>query len=150
MGWVHTGLTNGQPYYYRVQALKGGADLEPGHWADAGDLSRVKVVYAGCCLTGRKMVFADAVLEAGAKFFIGHQVVTAGRAENLIDAFWSRWLNSGAILRNLISIYNDVLRTSVHYRRSRPVIYYRDKATNETRFWRYGVALPDPANIKLE
>lgn len=145
----HTGLTNGRTYYYRVRARKGGGDLTLDCWGTAGNLSRIKIMYAGCCLTGRKTVFADAALAAGVKFFIGHQVVTADASENLINAFWQRWLGNGAILRNVIHIYNQLTQSNASYRRTRPVIYYRDTA-NQTQFWRPGETPPDPANIKLE
>ena len=142
----HTGRTNGTAYRYRVRAIKPSGDLVPSNWSGMG-LSRVKVVYAGCCLSGRKTVLADAILGAGAKFFIGHQVVTGGIAEGLINRFWDRWLRRGAILRNLINIYDEVLRLNAAYRRTRPVIYYRN-AANQTQFWRFGMAMP--TDIKVD
>ena len=119
----------------------------PGNWGGMGDLSKVKVVYAGCCLSGRKTVYADAVLGAGANFFIGHQVVTGGASEGLINRFWDRWVRRGAILRNLINIYDEVLRLNASYRRTRPVIYYKN-AANQTQFWRFGMAMP--TDIKVD
>ena len=106
-------------------------------------------MYAGCCLTGRKTVFAEAALRVGVKFFIGHQVVTAGVAEQLINRFWRDWLNRGAILRNVIHVYNRAVRSNPGpYRRTRPVIYYRDTSGN-TRYWRPTMSVPDPSNIML-
>lgn len=105
-------------------------------------------MYAGCCLAGRKKVLAEAALSAGIKIFIGHQVVTATVAERLIDRFWDRWLQRGAIVRNVIHIYNEVVQTNPQFRRTRPVIYYRNRA-NQTQFWRPGMTPPDPASIKL-
>ena len=143
----HTGRSNGTQYYYRVRAIKPAGYLTPSQWSGMGDLSHVKVVYAECCLTGRKTVFADAVLAAGAKFFIGHQVVSNGNVASLASRFWQRWLDRGAILRNLINIYNEVLRTSQSFRRTRPVVYFRNNA-GETQFWRYGEDLP--TDIKVD
>jgi len=147
----HTGLTNDHTYFYLVQAQKERrTDLTPERWTNnVGDLSNVKVIYAGCCLTGRKTVFADAVLGSGVKFFIGHQVVTAGVAERLVNQFFRRWLDRGAILRNLIDVYNDLVSAAPGYARTRPIIYYRN-AANETRNWHPGETPPDAADIKLD
>lgn len=142
-------LTNGQKYYYRVQARRPTTYLVTETWGGVGDLSRVKILYAMCCLTGRKKTFADAVLDRGVKYFIAHQVVIASRAGTLIRTFWSQWLGRGAILRNLINIYNDVVQSNGSYRAVKPMIYYRD-AANQTRFWRPGVTPPPPSDIKLD
>ncbi len=143
-----TGLINGQQYFYRVRARRFGGNLSPDA-IGATNLNQAKIVYAGCCLTGRKIVFAENVLNAGAKYFIGHQVVTAGNAEKLINRFWQRWLRNGANLRNVIPVFNRaVLSNPGPYRRTRPVIYYKDD-TNTTRFWRPGMALPSPDSIDI-
>ena len=143
-----TGLINGQQYFYRVRARRYGGNLTPGAMR-AANLNRAKVVYAGCCMAGRKIIFAENVLNAGAKYFIGHQVVTAGNAERLINRFWERWLRNGADLRNVIPVFNRaVLSSPGPFRRTRPVIYYKDD-TNVTRFWRPGMTLPSPDSIKI-
>jgi hypothetical protein len=144
----HEHLTNGHTYYYKIRARKRSMSLMPADWGEISDLSRAKIIFAGCCLAGRKMSFANAILAAGAKYFIGHQVVTAGVSEQLIDNFWNRWVQRGAVLRNVINVFNQLTSSSTSYRRTRPVIYYRDNA-NLTQFWRPGMAPPDPASIKL-
>jgi len=141
-------LTNGTKYYYKVKARRPSTYLTTEFWGGQGDLSHIKVLYAMCCLTGRKKVFADAVLEAGVTYFIAHQVIIAGRAGRLIRRFWHRWLSRGAILRNLINIYNEAVQSNGSFRATRPIIYYRDTA-NQTQFWRPGMTPPSPTDIKI-
>lgn len=143
-----TDVVNGQIYYYKVQALRPGGNFSPSV-AESVDFSQVKVMYAGCCLAGRKKVLAEAILNSGAKFFIGHQVVTANVAEQLINRFWERWLRAGAILRNVVSVFSQTVQSNAGpFGRTRPVVYYKDN-TNTVRFWRPTMALPNPADIKI-
>jgi hypothetical protein len=146
----HFGLTNGQTYYYRVQARRGSANMFEADWRNMRNLSRVKLVFAGCCLAGRKKVLAEAILGVGPRYFIAHQVVTAGVSESLINHFWENWVNAGAILRNVINVFDQVVQTNAaSYRRTCPIIYYKDR-NNVVQFWRPGMAVPDETAIKLD
>ncbi|MBD3320049.1 MAG: hypothetical protein GF350_03035 [Chitinivibrionales bacterium] len=144
-------LSNGTTYYYKVRARRHRGDMTPSAWGGAGGLNRlnrVKVVYAMCCLAGRKQVMADAVLDAGAKMFIGHQVIIANVASRLVRQFYTQWLRRGARLTNLIDVYRRVVRSSASFTQTRPVIYYRDRS-NQTRFWRPSMPAPSAADIKI-
>ncbi|MFX0198087.1 MAG: hypothetical protein ACFFCW_18365 [Candidatus Hodarchaeota archaeon] len=145
-------LSNGQTYYYKIRGRKWGGNLSLKVLEKGSiNLSNVKVMYAGACNTGMKIDFADAVLDKGVIFFIAHQVGAGETCEKLANKFWRRWLQGGAILRNLIRVYNSVvLQSPKAFTRTRPVIYYRDTST-QTKFWRpFLETLPDPDNIKLD
>jgi hypothetical protein len=142
-------VKNGTTYYYKVRARRGGGDLSPSVWGGLGDLGKIKIIYPGCCLAGRKEVMAKAALKAGIKYYIGHQVVTGSTAEHLINEFWRRWLRGGAILRNVISVYNRVVAKNNGYINTRPVIYYID-TERRVKYWRPGMSIPDPNVIKLD
>jgi len=141
-------LTNGINYYYKVKARRPTTYLSTENWSGMGDLSHVKVLQALCCLTGRKKVFANAVLDTGVTYFIAHQVIVATRGGRLVRRFWDRWLRRGAILRNLINIYNESVLSDGSFRATRPIVYYRDNS-NQTKFWRPGMSPPPRTDIKV-
>jgi hypothetical protein len=148
--YLHEDLDPAQTYYYRVRARKRGGALDAAVVRSLGDLSHIKIFHSMCCLAGRKSVLADAVLNAGAKFFIGHQVVSGVDTRRLARAFWERWIGGGGILRNVIHVFHEVVESNPGlFVPMRPIIYYLDTG-NQTRYWRPPDDPPDRAEIKLD